>query len=267
VTKLFARLALATVFACGSVAALAADPTVDDIYRATTSGRLDEAQTMIGQVLRDHPNSAKAHFVAAEVYARAGRLAAAREQLNEAQTLDPKNSFANPRAISELRAELSQGTATRQSSARRSGSGFPLGWVFVLVGAILALWMLFRRRAVAQPMSVPGPIGNGPYANPGAYGPYGYGPQPPGGSGLGRSLASGLAVGAGVVAGEELARHFIDGDRRGPLGTGFEESGAPPANGDMGGNDFGVSDPGSWGDGGGDFGAGGGDFGGGDDWT
>jgi len=80
-------------------------------------------------------------------------------------------------------------------------------------------------------------------------------------------LAGGLAAGAGIVAGEELAHHFLDGNREG--------SGVVPApgneanpNGDMGGNDFGVNDGNSWDDGGGS--GGGGDFGGGgggDDWT
>jgi hypothetical protein len=75
-------------------------------------------------------------------------------------------------------------------------------------------------------------------------------------------------VGAGVVAGEELAHHFLDGNREG--GTVVPPGGDYPANpnGDMGGNDFGVNDGGSWDDGGG---SGGGDLGGGggggDDWT
>ena len=111
---------------------------------------------------------------------------------------------------------------------------------------------------------------------PGSYGPGGYvgpgggGYGGPGGSGIGSSvaggLAGGLAAGAGIVAGEELAHHFLDGGQH-PV--------APPpgdenqnVNGDMGGNDFGVNDPCSWDDssGGGDFGGGGGG-GGGDDWT
>jgi hypothetical protein len=80
-------------------------------------------------------------------------------------------------------------------------------------------------------------------------------------------LAGGLAAGAGIVAGEELAHHFMDGDRHQglppPAEDGVGGSGNP--NPDMGGNDFGVNDPGSWDDGssgGGDFGGGGGD-----DWT
>jgi hypothetical protein len=75
-------------------------------------------------------------------------------------------------------------------------------------------------------------------------------------------LASGLAVGAGVVAGEELAHHFLDGGRSSGGGV------IPPAeagesgfsNSDMGGSDFGVNDPGSGWDDGGSSGGGGGDW-------
>jgi hypothetical protein len=148
----------------------------------------------------------------------------------------------------------------------------------VLIGAIGVVWMLFRRRS--QPAQYPGqyPGGmaasgpQGPYGGPPGYGPAGYGPgAAPMGGGLGSTvvggLASGLAVGAGVVAGEEIAHHFLDGDRREGVAAAPPAEVAPPANGDMGGSDFGVNDPGSWDDSG--SGSDGGDFGsgGGDDWT
>ena len=104
----------------------------------------------------------------------------------------------------------------------------------------------------------------GPYAGPPGYGPAGYGPgAAPMGGGLGSTvvggLASGLAVGAGVVAGEELAHHFLDGARREGVAAAPPAQAEPPVNGDMGGSDFGMSDPGSgWDDSGG---------GGGGDWS
>jgi len=61
-------------------------------------------------------------------------------------------------------------------------------------------------------------------------------------------LATGAAVGAGIVAGEELMHHFTDHDRERDVV--YE---TPPSNNDnwnrpddMGGNDFGVSDSSSW---------------------
>ena len=48
------------------------DPSAHQIFQAVSAGRLAEAQQMVDQVLRDHPRSGEAHFVAAEVYAREG---------------------------------------------------------------------------------------------------------------------------------------------------------------------------------------------------
>jgi clan AA aspartic protease (TIGR02281 family) len=88
-------------------------PTIDEIYLAEQAGRADEAQRMIAQVVAARPNSAKAHYVQAEVYARAGKLALARSELARAEQLEPSMAFAKPRAIAELRAQL----------AARSGPG------------------------------------------------------------------------------------------------------------------------------------------------
>jgi len=84
------------------------------------------------------------------------------------------------------------------------------------------------------------------------------------------NLATGAALGAGVVAGEALMHHFIDGDKD----DGYRNNVIPEAhhdtsswntasnidnNDDMGGTDFGIADASSWDDNGtGD---------GGDDWT
>src|SRR6266478_5625715 len=179
-----ATLAATVTFAIGIASPVFADsdPTMDQIYTAAAGGHLDQAQQMITQVLADHPTSAKAHYVQAELYAKEGKTGLARSELATAEQLKPGLPFANPRSVQELKAQL------------------------------------------------------------------------------------GLRVGAGVVAGEELAHHFLDGGRSGGGGV------IPPAeagdsgfsNSDMGGSDFGVNDPGSgWDDGG----SGGGGGGGGDDWS
>src|SRR6202044_3695866 len=121
-----------------------------------------------------------------------------------------------------------------------------------IVGAICVLWLIMRRRTPQgglysqYPSSVPTTGGPMNYGAPGVGGGMG--------SGIAGGLASGLAVGAGVVAGEELAHHFLDR----PGSSALPETVEPnPDNGDMGGKDFGISDPGSWDDGGGSSG---GDF-------
>jgi len=247
-------------------------PTVDQIYQAEQAGHMDQAQQMISQVLKEKPNSAKAHFVQAELFAKQGYLAQARAELGDAERLDASEDFAKPRALQELKAQL--GIGERRASGgqlvqmpARTETHFPWATVLILALVVGVLMMLFRRRTsyVQQYPAAGGGYGGAPG---GGYGP-GYGPAPMGGGGIGSGiaggLASGLAVGAGVVAGEELAHHFLDGDRRdGGSGSGFVPSAdaAEPdynANADSGGNDFGVNDPGSW--------DGGGGGGGGDDWS
>ena len=248
------------------------DPTMDQIYTAAAGGHLDQAQQMITQVLADHPTSAKAHYVQAELYAKEGKTALARSELGTAEQLKPGLPFANPRSVQELKAQLGLKVGAISPTMIRSVPAeprFPWGTVLILAGVVAILWLVFRRRNtyVQYPAAGPGP---GMGGAPGTYGPGpGYGPAPMGGGGIGSGiaggLASGLAVGAGVVAGEELAHHFLDGGRSSgggvipPAEAG--ESGFGNDNGDMGGSDFGVNDPGSgWDDGG----SGGG---GGDDWS
>jgi hypothetical protein len=258
-----------------SVPALAdaPDPTVHQIYEAAEGGHLDQAQQMMDQVLRDHPKSAKAHYVQAELYAKEGKTALARSELGQAEELEPGLPHESSTSVQALKAQLGLGVRTAQSQRVMGFGGapapshFPWGTALIVVLVVGLLWMMFRRRSgYAQYPSAGGAVMGG---GPGTYGgPAGYGGAAPMGGGIGSGiaggLASGLAVGAGVVAGEELAHHFLDGSTR-------ENTVVPPAaensdwqqsNGDMGGSDFGVNDPGSWDDSGG-----GGGGGGGDDWS
>src|ERR1700736_5079560 len=69
-----AALSMGLALGVGSPSfAQAADPTMNQIYDAAAAGHLDQAQQMITQVLADHPNSAKAHYVQAELYAKEGK--------------------------------------------------------------------------------------------------------------------------------------------------------------------------------------------------
>ncbi|HTT39312.1 MAG TPA: tetratricopeptide repeat protein, partial [Burkholderiales bacterium] len=63
-------LALAASLTLTGGYAVAAEPTIHQVYQAADAGNYREAQAMMDQVLRDHPNSAKAHFVEAELLAR-----------------------------------------------------------------------------------------------------------------------------------------------------------------------------------------------------
>ena len=50
-------LIAAVTFAAGPV--FAADPSLHEVYQAVEAGHLKQAETMMDQVLRDHPNSAR----------------------------------------------------------------------------------------------------------------------------------------------------------------------------------------------------------------
>jgi hypothetical protein len=263
------RLAWLSVLALAvaGVAAAATDATRQEIYAAAQAGRLAEAQQMIDQVLRDYPQSAPAHFIAAELDARSGDFATARQQLATARQLDPTQRFASAHALSELDGQLSGARAFVPVVHR---SAVPWGLIAVLVVAGFVLLSFLRGRARQAYAQGYGP-GMLPPGNPGMQPGYGYGPgyPPQGGPGLMGNLASGLAVGAGVVAGEELVRHMIGGNAGDPGVASAGEVSAPPQNQDMGGTDFGTPDGSSWGgdSGGGDSGGWGGDSGGGGDWS
>src|SRR6185312_1032729 len=264
------------VLAC-ILPALAADPTPDQVYQAARSGNLAAAQQMIAQVLRDHPQSGRAHFVAAEIDARAGNYGLARQELKTAESLDPGLAAKDARAVQELQQQLGEppvATFREMPPVRVIGHSSRFGLFLFLIGAAVVLWLVLRRRAAAMgypnyPGSLPPGVPPGGYGGPAGY-PGGY--MPGGGPGIMGSVASGLALGAGVAAGEELVEHMMGGGRSAASG-GFvppaQAAQAPDPNADMGGQDFGLNDPGSWDDGTGggggwDDGGGGGDGGG---WT
>lgn len=273
-------LSLALVLAVAASPVWAADPTADQIYQTLEAGNLQQAQQMIDQVLKDHPHSVKAHYIAAEVAAKRGNFGIARQELATARQINPALPGISQYSINELDRQLAQGTPGAVVRHVQSyqvpvypvqrHSSFPWGWV-LLFGGILVFWLIMRNRAAAYrsyPGPVPGPMGGmpGPMGGPmmgGGYG--GYGP-PGGGSGILGGLASGLAIGAGVAAGEELVNRVFDGNQQSggfiPNAGANEVVDYPDSfNSDSGGADFGVSDPaGSW-----DDGSSGG--GGGDDWT
>lgn len=250
-----------SMFAATQVFAAGADATIHQVYDAAEAGRFDDAQAMMDKVLHDHPNSAKAHYVEAELLGKQGRLHDAEIELNTAQRLEPSLNFANSQKIHELQARISGAHAVMQRTqpvlsrpvVRTSGSdGGSLITPLIIIGLIALFFFILRalgrRNSVVAGGGYPG---YGPGSNMQPYGPGMAGGQPGGmGSGILGGLATGAAVGAGIVAGEELMHHFTDRDRNEAIYD------TPPDNNrsapdDMGGSDFGVSDSSSWDSGGG----------------
>ena len=84
---------------------------------------------------------------------------------------------------------------------------------------------------------------------------------------LAGGLATGLAVGAGMMAAQAIGKTLTGNEDRSRNAEGAPSNNpqsftdnAGTSNNDMGGQNFGVEDAGSWDDAGGDVGGGGGDW-------
>lgn len=296
---MFSRLIRVFVFAIAALGlgmgyAQQGEPSIKQVYEAAQAGRVDQAQRMMDEVLQRHPTSAKAYYVRAELDARQGRLAEGRTALAKAEQLEPGLPFAKAEAVTALRGQLDGSNAAATSGSRdragagsmgltlpaaaavapaASGGGFHWGYALLLVAFVGFIWTMVRRRREAAAAAS---YGYGAYGaqpapmGPGAPAGYPGGPvaQPGMGSNLMGGLATGLAVGAGVVAAEQIGRHLLGGDHgtaQPGAGQNFNnnDGGFTPIdpNPGMGGDNFGIQDNGSWDDGG-SFSDGGGDGGG-----
>ncbi|WP_353431664.1 tetratricopeptide repeat protein [Polynucleobacter sp. MWH-UH23A] len=263
VMKMFVTVFASALLLTSSLAF--AEATLPEVSQAIQSGQLAKADAMMKEVLQNHPNSAKAHYIASELYLREGKIDAARQAFVKAENLAPGLPFAQPESVQRLQAELRVGTVPANVNMN-SGAGSifssPMFWILM---AILIAGIIFFMKKRQPPVEVyNAPTVNGPYSGaPGAPGTYppGYPGAPSAGSGLMGSLATGAALGAGMVAGEALASHLMGGNQHtnpGNVNNGFNQVGgiAPDA------PNFGVNDASSWDDagasswddsGGGDF--------------
>ena len=286
IAQLAAQWLLVTAFLTFGFAMAQAEPTLNQVYATAQSGRLDEAQVMIQQVLISHPNSGKAHFVRAELFARQGKPELARESLATAEKLVPGLSFAKPEAVQALRMQLASKSAQRAITSPTGSYALPTApapaspWMLPLLlagGVLIAGYFLFRRRAPASVAPQPGFANQGglngaqrfglgagaaPAANPlpPAYPQPGTYPQPgfppPTGPSLGGRImggvATGLAVGAGMMAMDAIGKNLM-GNHNTPavpansLGSNDYQA-VGNNNPDMGGSNFGISDTSSWDD-------------------
>ncbi|MGO8754882.1 MAG: tetratricopeptide repeat protein [Gallionellaceae bacterium] len=252
---------LAAMFLSNGVALADDSPTLDQVYQAAHAGKLDDAQRMMDKVLKEHPNSAKAHFVEAELLAKQGQMGNAEEELKNAERLKPDLSFANPQAVQDLKNRIAATHRVSQSPAgsyqAESGDSFPWGMLLLGLGAIAIIVFILRAMNSRNPATFPSnyqPGMRNTSASPMPMQPYGGGMAPMGpagggiGSGIMGGLATGAAVGVGMVAGEALAHHFMDGGHSdaGNVAPVADTWGSSSDN--MGGSDFGIADNSSWSD-------------------
>ncbi|GHC85323.1 hypothetical protein GCM10007320_30200 [Pseudorhodoferax aquiterrae] len=264
-----ARLLLAlTCAATLAGPALAADASLDQVYQAAHSGHVDQALQMMDPVLRDHPNSAKAHYVEAELLAQQGRLGPARTELATAERLAPGLPFVQEQSLQHLHRVLDQtpvaaGRTALAMPAAEAAHGRPLAWglgLAVAFGALLG-WLLTRanRPRPAQgpamaPMAAAGPSMAWPRGAAPSEGTVPWGGAPaaaatPGwGAQVAAGVAGGLAAGAAAVAGQELGRGLFGHETvAAPASVPYTAplaQAAPVADG-WSDPDFGIRDPGA----------------------
>lgn len=238
-----------------------AEPSLQEVYQTARAGNLAQAETMMTEVVQAHPDSAKAHFVFAEILAKDNRLSDAQHELARAEQLKPGLPDEKPAAVAALKRKLQV-----HNSPSGSGGSPVLMWAglaAIIIFGVMIFRTLFRRpqpQAYAAAGFPPAGYGNNPMSGPmpGGYGPNGPYQGGPQGGGLGSSiiggLATGAAVGAGIVAGEALMRNVLDDHpaNSGHSTTPNQTQSQPQTDDgyDMGGNNFGVNDSSSWNDGG-----------------
>lgn len=268
-----------------SATAVAADGP-KEVEAALQQGNYTLAEQELRQAIVEHPQSAKAHYMLAQVLAHEGNIGDAQKEAAQAKTIDPKISFTNPARFEHFQTELNQALApatarpaavirNTQAEAppvaaepRSGGSIWP--WV---IGAVIIVLLIgwFRRRQ--QGVMNNQAYGNPGYGAPGPQNPYGNGPYPPPGyqqspgAGLGTSVLGGLAGGVlGAAAVEAYENHERNEQRERDIFQPGSDSAPNPQ--DQAYNDLRSqpidtgNDDSSWGDsGGGDdsFGGGGGD--------
>jgi len=249
---------LAALIFSSSVLADPKEPSLHEVYQKIAAGQYAQADAMMKGVLENHPNSAKAHYIVAELRLKEGRLDEGRAELARAEALAPGLPFAQADAVQKLRTQLvkSSGLGSGSSSASSIFSS-PIFWLLmaVLVGGLIYFMKLRKREqanAVAlgkgpQSGSAPNPTGgppNGPGGPGSPNGPAGAPNTGFGGSGLMGSLATGAALGAGMVAGQALASHLMGGEHGNRDASGNIQ---PPQTGREN-TDFGVRDVSTWDD-------------------
>lgn len=213
-----------------------------EVEAAIQQGNYTLAEQDLRQAIVEHPQSAKAHYLLAQVLAHEGNIGDAQKEASQAKALDPKIGFTTPAKFERFQSELNRALApssgvrrpavTAREAPYAASAGQPVAaeprsrgsiWPW-LIGAVIVVLLFgwFRRRQQGA-MTNPG-YGNQGYGAPGPQNPYGNGPYPPpgyqqgpqGGSGIGGSILGGLAggvLGAAAVNAYENHERREEGER------------------------------------------------------
>jgi tetratricopeptide (TPR) repeat protein len=234
------------LLALTSFAASAAD-SPKDVQALIARGDYPAAETALRQAVSEHPESAKAHYILAEVLAHEGNIGEAKTEASKAATLDPATHFTDPAKFQAFQHKLDAALAppshtraaaasarlseTQPAASREEGGGSHLT-TFLIIGAVIVMiiFFLMRRRQNTNNQFGNGyppapPVNGGPSYGGQPYGGYqggnpGYAPPPS--SGVGTAVAAGLGgLAAGALLDEALRSHRDGEETRNVGANGF----------------------------------------------
>ena len=150
--SLWCSLLLSSSWAIAAPALQDTTPSVHAVYEAERAGHVAEAQQLIDQVLAEHPDSGKAHYVAAEVYAQSGNLERARREFARTRALEPAMKFAGTSSVATL-----QRTLFRPEPPAGARHSF-LWWEVLAIAAVCVFVWINRRRRWSAAALGPQPV-------------------------------------------------------------------------------------------------------------
>jgi hypothetical protein len=201
-------------------------PSPKDIEAAVSQGHLQQAATLLREVIEAKPQSAKAHYELGQVLLREHRAKEAHAELLAAKAIDPSLKFATSAAqfeafLTQANAQPAQSKTAANTavgnptSAAPEASGFSLSYVWIGIAALVVIALVIRRRPAPAPYAPAPSMDAGPgtafgrnpgYAQPGY--PSSYPPAASNGSSMTGAVVGGLA---GVAAGYALSK-ALEGD-------------------------------------------------------
>lgn len=96
-------------------------PSATQIETSIQQGNWQQADSQLNEVLKAHPDSARARYLYAQVLDREGRPAEALTQIQQAKTLDPQVKFTDPGRFAQTEARI-RSDAARAGAVTSGGS-------------------------------------------------------------------------------------------------------------------------------------------------
>lgn len=132
------------------VSALAfAVPSASQIDQSIRENNWQQADSQLSEVLQAHPDSAKAHYLYAQVLDREGKSSDALAQLQQAKTLDPSVKFTSQSAFNQtaerIRSNVNRVNSSPSAQTQSNGNSFNQGALAAPAakhGSSMGLWVV-----------------------------------------------------------------------------------------------------------------------------